>query len=484
MKILLYKNSERGRTMKGIISYGAYIPFNRLQRKKIGEFFGKPSSGGEKAVAGYDEDSVSMGVEAAIDCLQGINPEQVDAVFFATTSSPYKEKGSVATIAAALNLKETVRGIEATSSLRSGTSSIMAAQKDEQTLVIAADCRTGAPNGPNEQWFGDGAATFLIGSGESVIANIVDSESVQGEIISHWRSQSDLFTQSWEERLGSTVFMEQVKNAVGPFLEKNDRTVDSIAKVIISGPTTRAHTQAASALGFQSNQVENTLIDTVGSTGNAHAPMMLVSALEKAKPGDELLVISFAEGIDLLLLEATEAITRHGKRKGVEGYLAIKNDKISYSDYLKWREILKTEPPRRPPTDRPSAPALHRGYHQNLGFIGSKCRKCGTAQFPSQRVCVQCQAKDEMEDYRFVGQSAKVKTYTLDYLAASPAPPMIAAVIDFDLGGRIIGEVTDCHPKEIEIGMNVEMTFRRLYEAGGISNYFWKARPIRQKESV
>lgn len=470
--------------MKGIISYGAYIPYNRLQRKKIGEFFGKSAMGGEKAVAGYDEDSVSMGVEAAIDCLQGIDPQQIDAVYFATTSSPYKEKGSIATIVAALNLKEQVKGIEPASSLRSGTSSVLAAQEGEQTLVIAADCRTGAPNGQNEQWFGDGAAALLIGSGEDVVANIVDSASIQGEIISNWRSQGDLFTQSWEERLGSTVFMKQVKSAVGPFLEKNDRTVDSIAKVIISGPTTRAHSQAASALGFQNGQVEDPLFNQVGMTGNAHAPMMIVSALENAKPGDQLLVISFAEGLDLLLLEVTDAISRLENRKGVQGYLSIKSDKTSYSDYLRWREILKTEPPRRPPTDRPSAPALSRGYHQNLGFIGSKCRKCGTAQFPKQRVCVQCQAKDEMDDYRFVGQSAKVTTYTLDYLAASPAPPMLVAVIDFDLGGRIICEVTDCDPKEIEIGMNVEMSFRRLYEAGGISNYFWKARPIREKEGV
>ena len=93
--------------MKGIISYGAYIPYNRLQRKKIGEFFGSRSSSGEKAVAGYDEDSVSMGVEAALDCLQNsASSNNVDAIYFATTSTPYKEKGSVATIAAALQFKE------------------------------------------------------------------------------------------------------------------------------------------------------------------------------------------------------------------------------------------------------------------------------------------------------------------------------------------------------------------------------------------
>lgn len=469
--------------MKGIISYGAYIPYNRLQRKKIGEFYGKSAMGGEKAIAGYDEDSVSMGVEAAIDCLQSVDPKQIDAVYFATTSSPYKEKGSIAIIAGALNLSDSVRGIEASSSLRSGTSSMLAAQPNEKTLVIAADGRTGAPTGQNEQWFGDGAVSFLMGSGEEVIAKIIDSGSAQGEILTQWKSPLDLFTQSWEERLGSTVFIKQVKEAILPFLEKNDRSVGSISKVIISGPTPRAHAQAASALGFKSDQVQDPFFQTVGSTGNAHAPMMIVAALEEANPGDQLLVIAFAEGLDFILLEVTDAISRLSDRKGVKGYLSTKNDQVSYSSYLKWREIIKTEPPRRPDQDRPSAPALYRGYDQNLSFTGSKCKKCDTPQFPKQRVCIQCQAKDEMEDYRFVGQSAKVTTFTLDHLAASPNSPIIGAIVDFDNGGRILCEITDCDPKEVEIGMNVEMTFRRLFTAAGISNYFWKARPIRKKES-
>jgi hydroxymethylglutaryl-CoA synthase len=470
--------------MKGIISYGAYIPYNRLQRKKIAEFFGKRGGNGERAIAGYDEDSISMGVEASIDCLKNINQKEIDTVYFATTSSPYKEKGSVPTITGALDLRSNVLGIESASSLRSSVSSIIAAKDDEKTLVIAADCRIGGPTGQNELWFGDGAASLLIGSGDDVIANIVDAGSFQSDILSQWRSQKDDYTQNWEERLGSSAFLQQVKEVIPPFLEKNDRTVDSISKVIISGEGKRAHIQAASVLGFQKDQIQDPLLDTVGATGNAHAPMMLVSALENAKPGDQLLLLAFAEGLDFILFEVTKAISGLKDRKGVKGHLDVKNDGVLYSDYLKWREIIKTEPPRRAETDRPAAPALYRGSHQNLSFTGSKCLKCGTPQFPKQRVCVQCQAKDEMEDYRFFGQSAKVTTFTLDHLAASVASPILAAIVDFENGGRILCELTDCDPKEIKIGMNVEMTFRRLYEAKGISNYFWKARPIREKRSV
>ena len=470
--------------MKGIISYGGYIPYNRLQRKKIGEFFGTFAPSGEKAIAGHDEDSISMGVEAALDCLSGFDLKEIEAVYFATTSSPYKEKGSIATITTALNLQDNIRGIETAASLRSGTSSLIAARDDEKTLVIASDCRIGAPTGQNELWFGDGAASILLGSGENVIARIVDSGSSQEEIVSQWRSQEDPFTQNWEERLGTSVFLKQVKSTIIPFLEKNNRTASTISKVIISGPGTRSHNEAAAALGFQKDQIQNPLLDSVGNTGSAHAPLMLIAALEAAKPGDQLLVISYGEGLDYILFEVTEAISQLEPRKGVSGYINVKNDQVLYSDYLKWREILKTEPPRRPATERPSAPALYRGYHQNLSFTGSKCLKCGTAQFPKQRVCIQCQAKDEMEDYRFVGQSAKVATYTIDHLAASISSPIIVAIVDFDNGGRILCELTDCNQKEVEIGMHVEMTFRRLFEAGGISNYFWKARPIRERGDV
>ena len=328
--------------MKGIISYGGYIPYNRLQRKKIGEFFGTFSPSGEKAIAGHDEDSISMGVEAALDCLKGFDLQEIEAVYFATTSSPYKEKGSIATITTALNLQENIRGIETSASLRSGTSSLMAAREDEKTLVIAADCRIGAPTGQNELWFGDGAASILMGNGENVIARIVDSGSSQEGIVSQWRSSEDNFTQNWEERLGTSVFIKQVKSTIVPFLEKNNRTASTISKVIISGPGTRSHTDAAAALGFQKDQIQNPLLDSVGNTGSAHAPLMLISALEAAKPGDQLLVISYGEGLDYILFEVMEAISQLEPRKGVNGYINVKNDQVLYSDYLKWREILKT----------------------------------------------------------------------------------------------------------------------------------------------
>jgi uncharacterized OB-fold protein len=75
---------------------------------------------------------------------------------------------------------------------------------------------------------------------------------------------------------------------------------------------------------------------------------------------------------------------------------------------------------------------------------------------------------------------ATVATYTVDHLAHSLSPPVIAAMIDFEGGGRIEAEITDADPEAISVGDNVEMTFRRRFTADGVHNYFWKARPVRE----
>jgi uncharacterized OB-fold protein len=73
-----------------------------------------------------------------------------------------------------------------------------------------------------------------------------------------------------------------------------------------------------------------------------------------------------------------------------------------------------------------------------------------------------------------------IVTFTVDRLAYSPSPPIVFAVVDFDGGGRFPVELCDLRPDEVTVGARVEMTFRRLYVADGIPNYFWKARLVRE----
>jgi len=483
---------------KGILAYSAYIPAHRLNRKQIAEYFKIPVMPGERTVAGYDEDSVTMGVEAARSCLQQLGEENderhkgeagigIGMTFFATTSSPYREKQSIPTIIEALDLSKQTQGLEVTSSLRAGTSAMIQANHQahiQRSLVIAADKRMGGPSGLNEQLIGDGATAFLVGEGDQVVAELVGSISVQAESIGQWRSGDDSFVQSWEERFQAKVIDETVLQGMKQFVQRYPFKAEDITKVIISVPGAKQHLSLAAKLGFTQEQLQDPLLAQVGNSGVAHSLMMFVAALDAAKPKDKLLLIQYSEGIDVLLFEVTDAILNRKHHTSLQAQLEQERHQLSYGEYIKWQGLLTTEPPRRPEVKRPSVPAMYRNYRQNLGLYGSKCTSCGTPQFPKQRICVQCQSKDQMEEVRFVGKKATIATYTIDYLAASQSPPAIVGVVDFEGGGRIMCELTDCKPHEVYMGMQVEMNFRKLYTAGGIHNYFWKAKPLRIKEST
>ena len=182
---------------------------------------------------------------------------------------------------------------------------------------------------------------------------------------------------------------------------------------------------------------------------------------------------------DALVLEMTGRIEQALPRHSVAQWLESKRDDLAYNSYLKWRGILPFEPPRRPEPERPAAPASRRGEAWKMAFTGGRCKACGDMNLPAQRVCVKCGEVDQMQEEAFADVPARVATYTFDHLAYSLQPPVLAAVVDFDAGGRISCELTDIDPADVEIGTELEMTFRRLYTGQGIHNYFWKARPRR-----
>jgi uncharacterized OB-fold protein len=152
---------------------------------------------------------------------------------------------------------------------------------------------------------------------------------------------------------------------------------------------------------------------------------------------------------------------------------------VGYTSYLTWRGFLDREAPRRPDPERPAAPPAFRSEDWKFAFTGSRCAACGARHLPPQRVCVKCHAIDQMTRERLADVPATIATFTVDRLAYSLSPPVVAAVIDFDGGGRFQCELTDVDPATVKIGNRVEMTFRRLFTADGVHNYFWKARPLR-----
>ena len=461
--------------MAGIVRYGSYVPYFRLTRAAIGA--GK----GERAVASFDEDAVSMAVEAARGAVRaGVG---VDTLLFATLSPAYAEKLDTATIQAALDLPETVSSAALGGSSRMGLAGLLLgldlAAAGKRALVCASDLVTGAPGGARESQGGDAAAAFVTGPDNEAIARVLGRASATIEILDVWRLPEDRFARQWEERFIADTMAPAITDTALRALKAGGVDPSTLSTVILDGTNPRSMANLPRALGLKPEQIADTLAASVGRAGCAHAGLLLARALDHAKPGDRMLVLCEADGADALVLEVTDAIKDLPPAHKVDRWIASKRNDLAYNTYLKWRGILPFEAPRRPDPERPAAPPMRRHERWKLAFVGSRCTKCQTGHLPPQRVCVKCGAVDQMRAERFADTSCRVATYTLDHLAYSLQPPVVAAFVDYEGGGRFSCELTDVDPKEVAIGNHLEMTFRRLFTAQGVHNYFWKARPGR-----
>lgn len=472
--------------MAGISSVGAYVPRYRLGAETDGW-----DSAGQRSVANFDEDSVSMAVAAGIDCLKGRDRQDIDGLLFATTTPPYSEKQCASIIATALDLRRDIFTADITDVLRAGTTALksaldsVAAGSAKRVLVIASDNRQGAPKGEAERNSGDGAAAFIV-SDEDVIAEQAGSYTITENMMDTWRSAGDQFVRSWEDRFAIEEGLERILGeAVSGFMEKEGMSVKDVGKLALYSPDARRHGQLVRHLGFQPEQVQDPLFDRLGNTGAAFPLMLLAGALEDGSPDQLLLTVSYGDGSDVLGFRTTskirDGIRNGGPSLGVSGHLDSGQVLDSYETYAKWRDVWITDSSsRRPQPQSPSVTALWRESDQNIRFHGATCNKCGYVQYPPQRVCVECQAKDDSTPIRLSDQPGTVFTYSLDYLAGTVDTPLAIAVVDFEPGGRVLCMVTDRETSEVQIGLKVEMSFRKLRVVNGIHNYYWKAVPRRR----
>ncbi len=468
--------------MVGITSAGVYVPYLRLSLGAIDRRLK-----GEKALANFDEDSITMAVAAVIDCLQDVDRESIDALFFASTTSPYKEKQAATIVASAADLRRDLITADYANTLKSGTNALrsavdaVAAGSAKRVILTAADTRLGAPGSMFERSFGDGAAALMIGD-ENVIASLEASYSVCHEIMDIWRTENNPYVNASEGRFsGSEGYLKTTGEAVSGLLKKTGLKPDQFAKVVFYSPDPRSSAQLAGKLGFDpGSQLQDPFVGRLGNTGTSYALIMLAAALENSKPGDKILLASYGNGADAFLFEVTEHIDSFGFRKTLEDYLSTKQVVDDYQTYLFCREILSGTDPTYPiPFGNISAPALSREVEKNLRFHGVKCNSCGSVQYPPQRVCTKCREKDQFQSVRLSDKKGKVFSFSLDHVSSIVDSPAVIAVVDFDGGGRMECLMTDRAVKEVGIGMEVEMTFRKLFQRENIVNYFWKAKPVR-----
>ena len=481
--------------MVGIVSYGGYIPKLRLDRMSVFQNMGwfAPAiimvAQGERSFCNHDEDSLTMAVAAARDCLKGVDKGAVDGVYLASTTLPFSDRSNAGIIKEALNLRDDLVAQDFTSSLKAGTSSLVTALRavkggdHQRILVTATDQRDAKTAYFYEMWFGDGAASLLVGDSD-VIAEFLGSYSVSHDFVDHYRGSRNQYDYMWEERwVRDEGYSKIIPEAVNGLFDKLSIGMDDVDKLVFPCFFKAEHKKIAAKLGAGPDKVVDTMHEVCGETGAAHPFVMLNTVLAEATPGDRILLAGFGQGCDALYFKVTDAIKDLPARDGVKGCLANKTTVTSHAKFLKFRDLLQTEMGIRAEAPTQTAmTALWRNRRRILGMVGGKCTACGTPQYPKMQICVKpdCLAVNTQEDCEFADTPATVKTFTGDLLAVSVDPPAVYGMIQFEGGGRFMVDFTDCTLDDIYVGQPMSLSFRRRYidKERGFSGYFWKAVPV------
>ena len=476
----------------GILSFGAYLPRSRLQRSVVAAanaWFAPGLKGlakGERAICNWDEDSITMGVEAARDCLAGVDRAAITQLVLASSTLPFDERQNSGVVANALQLGSALRAMDQAGSQRAGSTALATALDGSaaagQTLIVAADARKAKAGSTQEMQYGDGAAAVLVGHGEP-IARLVASHSETVDFVHQYRMHDRPHDYAWEERwVRDEGYLKIVPRAVAALLAKAQVEAAAITHFCMPGTLSRIQAAVAARCGLPDASVRDNLGAVCGDTGVAHPLLMLAAALEEARPGDRILLAAFGEGCDALLFEVTPAIGKASGRRGVKGASSHRREDGNYMRYLSFNGLLDMERGMRAEPDKPTPlTVLYRNRDMIQGLVGGKCRVCGTVQYPRQRYCVnpECNALDSQDDYAFSERSGTLMSYTADSLTYSPDPPTYFGMVAFDGGGRMLLDFTEVEAGKIDVGLPVRMVFR-IKDADplrGFVRYFWKATP-------
>ncbi|MEJ5377144.1 MAG: 3-oxoacyl-[acyl-carrier-protein] synthase III C-terminal domain-containing protein [bacterium] len=334
----------------GIVSHGAYVPPNRLELVEIKKFWGSLSTPAinMKSFPGYDEDIVTMAVEAARQALEraGMQAEQMGAVFLATTSGPYEEKPNVSSLVSALSGNPRLRAVELGGSPRAGTLALLAGIEFSSCwvkpcLVVASDAPLAHPSSSLEHGFGAAAVAFVIAPDErATFMEGVESLSIEtfGE---RFRRRGERFVQDLELRQDELT--ESVLEGVRGLLERLGFSAHEFHSMVLPDSDGITAQRLAGRLGVDKGKILS-VTQRLGDTGTAAVLLGMVQALESLDSGQRILVASYGSGVDVMSWVLGQAIEgTKGKGPVLEEMLRGGRQR-SYADYLKMRGFLSFRP--------------------------------------------------------------------------------------------------------------------------------------------
>ena len=478
--------------MPGISAYGAYLPRLRVPRAVIAGAMGWLSAGkaaprGERTACNWDEDSLTMALEAVRDALPSYAERQgIRAFALASTTLPFADRSNATLVASALDLPSSAATFDVTGSQRCATSALaqafaQAANGGGTTLVAAADRRLAKPGSEQELAYGHGAAALVVGA-EDGVARLLGVRQLAADFVDHHRLSGTDFDYTLEERWTREAgWFAQVPPVIRGLLADCSIEAGAVTHLIV--PADPAIGRRLAALtGIAEDRLADPLTRDVGHVGCGHPLLMTADVLTRAAPGDLVLVVGFGQGVDAILLQVTEGIHERRPRRGVQGHRNARHEETAYTRFLSHCGLLPVEFGMRAERDnRTAQPALWRKHDEVVMLVGGRCARCGTVQFPRARVCVgpDCRATDTQTAHPLAEGSARIKTFTEDWLAFSARPPLVYGNVAFADGGNAFLEFADFGPGEAQVDAPVRFVFRLkdVDRLRGFRRYFWKAAP-------
>ena len=465
----------------GIRTWGFAIPRRRLSNQTAQEAWQRPGFPGTRSVAGPDEDSLTLGLQAASEAIADIDCATLDCLIFASTTGVFAERSNAALICSTLELADDTRCIDIGASLRAGASAfetacdLVSGGACRNVLVVAADVRNTRPGSPDEFLFGHAGAAVVIGLAEDAVAEIVGHCRHVSSQIDTWRTAGSKFPRSSDLRFArSRAYARPMQAVLTGILEKTAWSAGDVDKVVIYSPDVKSGAGLLKKNGFDpQRQYSDPASPYVELTGAAHLLVMLCATLEKSASGERLLALGYGDGASACALRVTADNESSRFATALEsGY------DISYNQFLILHDLLVSDKDG----NGGFTSEIMEWRNQPLWYslAAKRCRSCGAVISLPLPGCPHCPETTELEAFT-LSRTGTVFSVTHEYYYPTPEPPLGMATVDLDNGGRLTLQVAD-EFTPLQVGDKVELLLRRLHNAGGRPNYFWKCRAVSNLE--